>query len=478
MNSLPATPWLRNILAPTLGVIVAMIFFMMASLYQQTLEEQQRALHIEKIAEIRANIEGAFNGATNLTAGLIAFVSSTGDISQDFFKKLSESLIEQNSLIRNITLAPNNIINYVYPLTGNEAALGLDLLNHPTQGAATKVMIETGEPVLAGPYDLVQGGVGVIHRVPIFLTDELGSSYWGLMSTPIDFSALIELSGINDSKLGLTLAMRSIEGTGADGVVFWGDEQVFNDENAHHSYVNVLNGKWEIAAISENSTAIPGQRLIRFVKLMGGIFALLTTFMVWQILRMNEQLHASQMQYRKLAQHDSLTGLPNRVLLSDRFEQAIARAERNRENLVLLYMDLDGFKRINDDHGHQTGDLALAEIAKRFRNTIRSSDSVIRMGGDEFIVLLEKVKHLDAVLSISDKLLKSVSETIRINTLEFNLGMSIGVACFPNDGLTLDQLITAADHSMYKAKAAGKNQISWSSDPYIYFDRWDKDNMS
>lgn len=471
MKSLPSTPLLRRILAPTLGMLVAMIFFMMASLYQQTLEEQQRALHIEKIAEIRANIEGAFNGATNLTAGLIAFVSSTGDISQDFFNQLSESLIEQNTLIRNITLAPNNIINYVYPLTGNEAALGLDLLNHPTQGAATRVMIETGEPVLAGPYNLVQGGVGVIHRVPIFLADELGSRYWGLMSTPIDFTALIELSGINDPTLGLTIAMRSVQGTGADGVVFWGDEAIFTHQNAHRSYINVLNGKWEIAAIGKVSSAIPGHRLILFVKLIGGIFALLTTFMTWQILRMNERLHASQIQYRQLAQHDSLTGLPNRVLLSDRFEQAIARAERNHENLVLLYMDLDGFKRINDDHGHQTGDLALAEIAKRFRNTIRSSDSVIRMGGDEFIVLLENVHHVDAVLSISDKLLKTVSETIHIDSLAFNIGMSIGVACFPNDGLTLDQLITAADHAMYNAKAAGKNQISWSSDPNLYFAR-------
>lgn len=471
MKSLSSTPLLRRILAPALGVLVALIFFMMASLYQQTLEEQQRAVQIERVAEIRANIEGAFNGATNLTAGLIAFVSSTGEISQDFFNQLSESLIAQNHLIRNITLAPGNIIRYVYPLAGNEAALGLDLLNHPTQGEATRVMIETGKPVLAGPYNLVQGGVGVIHRVPIYLKDEADVTYWGLMSTPIDFTALLELSGIHDPKLDLSLAMRSVEGTGTDGVIFWGDEKVFSHPNALHTYISVLNGKWEIAAIAEGDIPVSGQRLILSVKLMGGIFALLTAFMIWQLLRMNEQLHASQLQYRQLAQHDSLTGLPNRILLSDRFEQAVARAERNRENLVLLYMDLDGFKRINDDHGHQTGDLALAEIAKRFRNTIRSSDSVIRMGGDEFIVLLENVHNVDAVLSISDKLLKSVSETIKINSLEFNLGMSIGVACFPNDGLTLDQMITAADHAMYQAKAAGKNQISWSSDPNIYFAR-------
>ncbi|TVQ67864.1 MAG: sensor domain-containing diguanylate cyclase [Oceanospirillales bacterium] len=471
MKSQSSTPLLRKILAPSLGLVVAVIFFMMASLYKQTFEEQQRAVQIERVAEIRANIEGAFNGATNLTAGLVAFVSSTGEISQEFFDQLSQSLIEQNQLIRNITLAPDNVIRYVYPLAGNEAALGLDLLNHPTQGEATKVMIDSGSPVLAGPYNLVQGGVGVIHRVPIFLNADFGTQYWGLMSTPIDFTALLDLSGINDPKLDLTIALRSLEGTGADGVIFWGEEAVFNHPNALHTYINVLNGRWEIAAIADEDLPLVGQRLILSVKLIGGIFALLTTFMIWQILRMNERLHSSQLQYRQLAQHDSLTGLPNRILLSDRFEQAVARAERNRENLVLLYMDLDGFKRINDDHGHQIGDLALAEIAKRFRNTIRGSDSVVRMGGDEFIVLLENVHNVDSVLTISDKLLKSVSQPIEINSLEFTLGMSIGVACFPNDGLTLDQLITAADHAMYQAKTAGKNQISWSSDPNIYFAR-------
>lgn len=461
---------LRAILAPAIGILVMLVFFAMSSLYKQTLQEQQRAVQIERLAEIRANIEGAFNGATNLTAGLIAFVSSTGDISQDFFNQLSDSLIQQNNLIRNITLAPDNVIRYVYPLSGNEAALGLDLLNHPTQGEATRTMIETKQPILAGPYNLVQGGIGVIHRVPIYLKNtDLNDGYWGLMSTPIDFTALLNHSGIHDSALGLTIAMRSLEGTGADGVIFWGEGEVFDHPDSIHTYINVLNGKWEIAALPTNGIPTIGNRFILFIQLFGGFFALLTTVMIWQLLRMNERLHASQVQYRQLAQYDSLTGLPNRILLSDRFEQAVARAERNREVLVILYMDLDGFKRVNDQHGHQIGDLVLAEVGKRFQDSIRSSDSVIRMGGDEFIVLLEKVNHVDAVLSVSDKLLQVINEPIHVNSFEFSLGMSIGIACFPNDGITLDQLITAADHAMYNAKAAGKNQLSWASNPTEYF---------
>lgn len=471
MKQMPTSLRLRYLIAPSVGALVFLIFFSMASLYQQTLQEQQRAIQIERISEIRANIEGAFNGATNLTAGLIAFVSTTGTISEAFFNQLAESLIDQNELIRNITLAPNNIIRYVYPLAGNEAALGLDLLNHPTQGEATRAMIESGEPILAGPYQLVQGGLGVIHRVPIYLKEDQDHQYWGLMSTPIDFSTLIRQSGIEDPHLGLQISLRSVERTGADGQVFWGDSDLFEHPQSLKTYVNVLNGRWEIAALPElNGTAL-GQQLIISVQLLGAIFAILTTFMIWQLLRMNERLHQSQLQYRQLAQHDSLTGLPNRILLNDRFEQAVARAERNHESVVLLYMDLDGFKRVNDEHGHQVGDRVLAEIAKRFRETIRSSDSVIRMGGDEFVALVEKIYEVNAVLNISDKLLSTVNQPIRIDNNEFNIGMSIGVACFPNDGITLDQLISAADHAMYKAKSAGRNQIGWASDPNIYFSK-------
>lgn len=463
---------LRYVLAPVLGLLVTLVFFTMTSLYQQTLLEQQRAVQIERLAEVRANIEGAFNGAINLTAGLIAFVSSTGVISQDFFAQISQELIQQNSLIRNITLAPDNIIRYVYPYEGNEAALGLDLLNHPAQGEATRQMLASGKPILAGPYELAQGGVAVIHRVPIYQdSDTADPLYWGLMSTPIDFSRILELSGLLNPELGLEIALRSREGTGAEGVVFYGDPALFGKPGVVHSYISVLNGKWEMAALPDSQQSQPGNGLVWTARGIGVLFGLLTTFMIWQLMRMNERLHASQAQYRQLAQHDTLTGLPNRIVLYDRFEQAVARAERHHDPLILLYMDLDGFKDINDLHGHQAGDVALAELAQRFRRVVRGSDSVIRIGGDEFIILLENVTNIDAVLSVTDKILQCVADPIEFEAQQFKLGISIGIACFPQDGLTLDQLMTSGDHAMYAAKAAGKNRISWASDPSHLFEK-------
>ncbi|WP_417578928.1 diguanylate cyclase domain-containing protein [Nitrincola sp.] len=470
MSSTPTPRLLRMIIAPVLGLLVTVVFFAMSGLYQGTLHQQQKALDIERLAEVRANIEGAFNGATNLTAGLIAFVSANGEISEEFFTRLSKQLLEQNHLIRHITLAPDNIIRYVYPLEGNEVALGLDLLHHPEQGLTTKIMMETAEPVLAGPYELEQGDIAVIHRVPIYLRNsEDEKYYWGLMSTPINFSVLLEASGILNPSFDLNIALRSLEGTGADGVVFYGDEALFEHREAIRSSIKVLNGTWEMAAVSDRPHSNPVSGLIWIARTIGATFGLLTTFMVWQLMRMTERLRASQAQYRMLAQHDSLTGLPNRVVLYDRFDQAVARAERNQDTLVLLYMDLDGFKEINDLHGHQAGDMTLTELAKRFRSIVRGTDSVIRIGGDEFIVLLENVASIDSVLAVTDKILQCVATPIRFESLEFSLGISIGIACFPNNGLTLDQLMTAGDHAMYAAKATGKNRISWASDPSQLF---------
>lgn len=472
MSSFPKPHLIRIILAPVLGLVVTLVFFTMSGLYQNTLHQQQKAIEIERLAEVRANIEGAFNGATNLTAGLIAFVSATGEISNDFFMQLSKELIGQNQLIRNITLAPDNVIRYVYPLEGNEAALGLDLLQHPEQGQATRLMIETAEPILAGPYELAQGGVAVIHRVPIYLNGSTGQKhYWGLMSTPIDFSTLLEASGILNPSLGLRIALRSLEDTESDGVIFYGDEAIFTHTDAIHTSIHILNGTWEMAAVSERSPADQVNGLIWTARAIGATFGLLTAFMVWQLMRMTERLRASQVQYRSLAQHDSLTGLPNRIVLYDRFDQAVARAERNQDTLVLLYMDLDGFKEINDLHGHQAGDSTLIELANRFRSIVRGTDSVIRIGGDEFIVLLENVASIDAVLTVTDKILQCVASPIRFESMEFSLGISIGIACFPHDGLTLDQLMTTGDHAMYAAKGAGKNRISWASDPNRLFEK-------
>jgi len=158
-----------------------------------------------------------------------------------------------------------------------------------------------------------------------------------------------------------------------------------------------------------------------------------------------------------MAHHDALTGLPNRVLLRDRFDHAMAIAERTRSRVALLFLDLDNFKRVNDTLGHAAGDQLLLEVVTRLTQCTRESDTISRQGGDEFILLLNDVPDLETVERIADEILVSISDPMEVNGLVLNTSCSLGVAIYPEDGSDFDGLLQKADTAMYNAKDAGRN---------------------
>lgn len=153
-----------------------------------------------------------------------------------------------------------------------------------------------------------------------------------------------------------------------------------------------------------------------------------------------------------LAHFDYLTDIPNRYLLLDRLTHLIAQAERNESTFALLYIDLDKFKTINDTKGHVFGDQVLKETALRLKQSIRNSDTIARIGGDEFVVLLEKTSNKNDVSAMTKMLNKSLNRVFVVNGEEFKISCSIGVALYPNEGNTTDALLAAADKAMYKVK--------------------------
>jgi diguanylate cyclase (GGDEF)-like protein/PAS domain S-box-containing protein len=157
-----------------------------------------------------------------------------------------------------------------------------------------------------------------------------------------------------------------------------------------------------------------------------------------------------------VAHHDPLTGLPTRTLLRDRLGVFIERAKRSQENLAVMMVDLDNFKRVNDSLGHQAGDIVLCEISQRLKACVRKSDTVARMGGDEFIVLLPDLRSFSDAQEISQKLLARVAQPIRIGTHDIIVTASIGIAIFP-DCEDVDALFKNADLAMYAVKARGRN---------------------
>ncbi len=166
---------------------------------------------------------------------------------------------------------------------------------------------------------------------------------------------------------------------------------------------------------------------------------------------------AAQQRVEFLAHHDALTELPNRVLLRDRVEQAMAAAKRSHTRLALMFLDLDRFKTINDSLGHPTGDKLLRAIVERLKTCVRESDTISRQGGDEFVILLRDARDGDAVSRLADKIHRRMSEPFLIETHALSTSFSIGIAMFPDDGDNFDDLTQKADTAMYHAKHAGRN---------------------
>lgn len=161
------------------------------------------------------------------------------------------------------------------------------------------------------------------------------------------------------------------------------------------------------------------------------------------------------------AQHDFLTGLPNRTLLSDRIGNAIARAARDKKKVVVFFLDLDGFKHINDSLGHPVGDLLLQSVAKRLGSCVRAGDTVCRQGGDEFIILLSEVTNLLDAANKADILLRILAETHSTEHHDLHVTGSIGISVYPDDGQDAETLIKNADTAMYQAKANGRQSYQF-----------------
>ncbi|WP_245727746.1 sensor domain-containing protein [Nitrosovibrio tenuis] len=172
----------------------------------------------------------------------------------------------------------------------------------------------------------------------------------------------------------------------------------------------------------------------------------------------------SQARMQHLAHYDSLTGLPNRILLADRLKSAIADAARYSHRLALLFVDLDRFKLVNDSLGHEIGDQLLKNVAKRMQSTVRATDTISRVGGDEFIVLLSQVPSAEVPARIAEKLINVVSKPYRIEGHELTVTASVGISVYPDDGRDEGSLMRNADASMYSAKEAGRNRYQFHSE--------------
>lgn len=214
---------------------------------------------------------------------------------------------------------------------------------------------------------------------------------------------------------------------------------------------------------SLRSAAVRGlNRTIVEVQQQSWLAHALVEHLIRRNILLEQQLKQSanrEAQARRLAYHDALTGLPNRTLLEDRFNQAISLAQRQRKLVAVLLIDLDGFKSINDNLGRVTGDKLLRSVAARLAGSVRGADTVCRIGGDKFVVMLSEVQGRTMAAAAADNIRAALSEPDIVEGFEIRMTASIATALYPVDGKSYEQLIKHADGAMYRAKA-GSNRAS------------------
>lgn len=173
-----------------------------------------------------------------------------------------------------------------------------------------------------------------------------------------------------------------------------------------------------------------------------------------------QELQQANTELKHRADHDPLTNLPNRNLFYELLSQEINKAERNQHKLAILYMDLDGFKAINDAMGHAMGDVLLVNIAKRLRASLRKADLIARLGGDEFTICYTNIKKLEDIILLCEILISKVSQPMFLDQHQCQIGISIGVSLYPEHGKDYDTLMRVADSSMYQVKNSGKKNFA------------------
>ena len=176
------------------------------------------------------------------------------------------------------------------------------------------------------------------------------------------------------------------------------------------------------------------------------------------ITREINEIRQTEVALQHLATHDTLTDLPNRFLMVDRLHQLLARAKRSSTAFAVLFMDIDRFKEVNDTYGHEFGDLLLRAVAQRLTKSVRQSDTVARIGGDEFVIILETVHQIRETEAVAKNVRRALARPINVQEHAMNVTVSIGISFYPENGEDADTLLRAADYAMYLAKKEGGNR--------------------
>lgn len=367
-------------------------------------------------------------------------------------------------------------IIYIEPFSRrNIRAFGFDMYSNPVRRAAMERARDTGNAALSGKVTLVQEEgknpqSGFLIYLPFYrrgaaleTLEQRRSNLVGWIYAPFRSNDFMSgLAGENASNLAVriydgdevsarTLMYRDdpdVEGEKPDSRLVSSQQLEF----AGHQWTVVTSATPNFAEREDDDKAA--------LVLRGGIGAsVLLTLLAWLLVDERARAVDAARRALRLALYDMLTDLPNRKLFTDRLLHSLARARRDKNQLAVMFIDLDKFKPVNDKFGHTVGDLLLKEVAKRLQECVRKSDTVARLGGDEFVVLIPTVEDKHGDLVVAEKILKTLATPFYIDGHALHISSSIGIAVYPADGEDEKSLLRNADIAMYHAKKSGRNNM-------------------
>lgn len=401
---------------------------------------QSRLLALTFESGLRAGVDRELNSLLNLTTSLASYLEiKAGRVDDREINAILANLYHKSRHVLNFGLAVGYRLTYVYPVEGNEKVIGLYYPDVPAQWAAVQRSIDTVSGTLAGPTPLLQGGTGLIYRVPVRVDDK----YWGLLSTVIDASTLFQSALQQDLPEQYEFAVRGRDGLGASGEVFWGDPRLFDDPSTVRLLAKMPGGEWLYAVRPKPVSWWEPATLILQV-----IACVTSAVFGYFLYKFQKHRHV----LAQAARLDPLTQLPNRRAFLGLLQLALEpRRKAEQANFALLFLDLDRFKAINDTYGHKAGDAVLIAVAERLRRVLRAGDVIGRWGGDELVILVRDASAENLRLLLQ-RARATIAEPIPFDGRVLTIGTAIGAANFPEDGATAEALFHVADERMYLDK--------------------------
>lgn len=373
----------------------------------------------------------------------IEVMSSDGELTQDAFQKIGEALFDDNIDVVDMTLAPNGVINYVYPMNS-----GVSERVNLFEDSQNKVHVDNsknaGVGIIMTPVKLLNDTYGIIIRRPIYLGNEKSSdSFWGFASVTINLSDF--LSGVNIKGIAEEGYEYKLKGTD----VVTGKTQIIMEYSERElaapveAMISTVGGSYWTLSIS------PFGNWMELYEAAGVlIIVIIISILLAMLVAAYASLQATAKELEVLSYRDELTNLYNPRSYQDHMEEL----SKKKLPYGLIYIDLNDFKQVNDNYGHDTGNALLNIVAKRLQNSIREKDRAFRVGGDEFVVVIHGTQDRKFYESVIARMRENVAREVTIGEIELKASISAGYARCPEDGTKFEDVVKKADEAMYYNK--------------------------